>query len=182
MVAHGLLRQAQTHGDLVVSGPAGQVAEDLALPGVRSGKGSPPSVPLWKARIRRATDAPYTASPAATARTARTISPGSAPLTRYPRAPARRAANTDSSSALGGDVAFVTIGLIYLTVGSAAAVAPTPGGVGAVEAVLLAALTGVGMAAAPALAAVFLYRLVTFWLPIPDGGLAMRRLVARDLL
>ena len=84
--------------------------------------------------------------------------------------------------ALGGDVAFVTIGLIYLTVGSAAAVAPTPGGVGAVEAVLLAALTGVGMAAAPALASVFLYRLATFWLPIPAGGLAMRQLVARDLL
>lgn len=84
--------------------------------------------------------------------------------------------------ALGGDLTFVTIGLIYLTVGSVAAVAPTPGGVGAVEAVLLAALTGVGMAAAPALAAVFLYRLLTFWIPIPVGGLATRYLVSRDLL
>ena len=46
----------------------------------------------------------------------------------------------------------------------------------------LAALTGVGMAAAPALAAVFLYRLVTFWVPIPVGGLVMRRMVAHDLL
>ncbi len=87
-----------------------------------------------------------------------------------------------SVRALGGDVGFTTIGLIYLTVGSAASVAPTPGGVGAVEAVLLAALTGVGVAAAPALAAVFLYRLVTFWVPIPVGGLSMRWLVARDLL
>jgi uncharacterized membrane protein YbhN (UPF0104 family) len=87
-----------------------------------------------------------------------------------------------SVRALGGDVGFTTIGLIYLTVGSAASVAPTPGGVGAVEAVLLAALTGVGVAAAPALAAVFLYRLVTFWVPIPIGGLAMRWLVSRDLL
>ena len=52
----------------------------------------------------------------------------------------------------------------------------------AVEAVLLAALTGVGVAAAPALAAVFLYRLVTFWAPIPVGGLSMRWLVGRDLL
>ncbi len=84
--------------------------------------------------------------------------------------------------ALGGEVGFVTVGLLYLTVGSVASVAPTPGGVGAIEAVLLAALTGVGMAAAPALAAVFLYRLVTFWLPIPFGGLAFRHLVARDLL
>jgi uncharacterized membrane protein YbhN (UPF0104 family)/tRNA A-37 threonylcarbamoyl transferase component Bud32 len=87
-----------------------------------------------------------------------------------------------SVHALGGDISLVTIALLYLTVGSAATVAPTPGGVGAVEAVLLAALTGVGMAAAPALAAVFLYRLVTFWIPIPIGGLAMRHLVARKLL
>jgi hypothetical protein len=29
---------------------------------------------------------------------------------------------------------------------------------------------------------VFLYRLVTFWVPIPIGGLAMRWLVSRDLL
>jgi len=84
--------------------------------------------------------------------------------------------------ALGGDVGFTTIGLIYLTVGSMASVAPTPGGVGAVEAVLLAALAGVGVVAATALAAVFLYRLVTFWLPIPLGALAMRWLVAHDQL
>jgi uncharacterized protein (TIRG00374 family) len=87
-----------------------------------------------------------------------------------------------SVRALGGDVGFTTIGLIYLTVGSMASVAPTPGGVGAVEAVLLAALAGVGVVAATALAAVFLYRLVTFWLPIPLGALAMRWLVAHDQL
>ena len=87
-----------------------------------------------------------------------------------------------ATRALGGAVGFITIGLIYLTVGSVASVAPTPGGVGAVEAVLPAALSGVGMAAATALAAVFLYRLVTFWLPIPAGGLAFRLLVSRDLL
>lgn len=87
-----------------------------------------------------------------------------------------------AARALGGDVSFVTVGLIYLTVGSVASVAPTPGGVGAVEAVLLAALVGVGMASPAALAAVFLFRLVTFWLPIPIGGLAFRALVSRDLL
>ena len=87
-----------------------------------------------------------------------------------------------SVQALGGNVGIVTIALIYLTVGSVASVAPTPGGVGAVEAVLLGALTGVGMAAAPALAAVFLYRLVTFWIPIPIGAAVMRWMIARDLL
>jgi uncharacterized protein (TIRG00374 family) len=87
-----------------------------------------------------------------------------------------------SVHALGGDVPLLTVALLYLTVGSAASVAPTPGGVGAVEAVLLAALTGVGMAAASALAAVFLYRLMTFWVPIPIGALAMRYLTAREVL
>lgn len=87
-----------------------------------------------------------------------------------------------SALALGADVGFVTIGLIYLTVGSVASVAPTPGGLGAVEAVLLAALVGVGMGSSPALAAVFLYRLATFWIPIPIGGLSFRALVARDIL
>jgi hypothetical protein len=29
---------------------------------------------------------------------------------------------------------------------------------------------------------VFLYRLVTFWAPIPLGGLSMRWLISRDLL
>jgi glycosyltransferase 2 family protein len=84
--------------------------------------------------------------------------------------------------ALGGEAGFVAVGLLYLTVGSVASLAPTPGGIGAVEAVLLAALTGIGMAAAPALAAVFLFRLMTFWLPIPIGGLAFRSLASRDLL
>lgn len=87
-----------------------------------------------------------------------------------------------SVQALGGGIGFGTIGLIYLTVGSVASIAPTPGGLGAVEAVLLAALTGVGMAAAPALAAVFLFRILTFWIPIPLGGLSLRWLVSRDLL
>lgn len=87
-----------------------------------------------------------------------------------------------SVRALGGVAGFATVGLIYLTVGSAAAIAPTPGGIGAVEAVLLTALTGIGMAAAPALAAVFLYRLVTFWVPIPAGAAAFRLLMSRDLL
>ena len=87
-----------------------------------------------------------------------------------------------SVQALGLDIGVVTVGLIYLTVGSAASVAPTPGGVGAVEAVLLGALTGVGAAAAPALAAVFLFRLLTFWIPIPIGGLSMRWMISRNWL
>jgi uncharacterized protein (TIRG00374 family) len=73
-------------------------------------------------------------------------------------------------------------GLLWYLLITAVGVAPTPGGVGEVEAVLLAALTGAGMAAATALAAVFLYRLVTYWVPIPIGALTMRRLTGQGLL
>ena len=66
-----------------------------------------------------------------------------------------------SVQAFAGGASFTAVGLVFLTVGALAAAAPTPGGIGAVEAVLLAALTGLGIAAPAALAAVFLYRIIT---------------------
>ncbi len=84
--------------------------------------------------------------------------------------------------AFGGGASFPAIALVFLTVGSLAMAAPTPGGLGAVEAVLLAALTGVGIAPPAALAAVFLYRLATFWLPIAPGFVSFRWLTAREML
>jgi uncharacterized membrane protein YbhN (UPF0104 family) len=87
-----------------------------------------------------------------------------------------------SLRACGGELGFATVALLFLTVGSAASAAPTPGGVGAVEAVLVASLTGVGVPSAQALAAVFLFRLLTFWLPILPGTVAFRSLTARGVL
>lgn len=87
-----------------------------------------------------------------------------------------------SVQAFGGGATFPTVVLVSLTAGTLATAAPTPGGIGAVEAVLLASLTGVGVASPAALAAVFLYRLVTFWLPIAPGAVAFRWLVARKVL
>lgn len=45
----------------------------------------------------------------------------------------------------------------------------TPGGVGLVEAALVAALAGIGMPAAPAAVAVMVYRLISLWLVILSG-------------
>jgi uncharacterized membrane protein YbhN (UPF0104 family) len=57
-----------------------------------------------------------------------------------------------------------------MTVGVAAgAITPVPGGLGGVEAGLVAALLSVGVPAAPALAVALLYRLVSYWLPIIPG-------------
>jgi glycosyltransferase 2 family protein len=46
---------------------------------------------------------------------------------------------------------------------------PTPSGLGAVEAVMIALLVGFGMPSAAAVAVVLVYRLINFWLPIPAG-------------
>jgi uncharacterized protein (TIRG00374 family) len=81
-----------------------------------------------------------------------------------------------SCGAVGVDLSVARLGLLYLTASSVAAAAPTPGGVGAIEAALTAALTGVGVPAADALSAVFLFRLVTYWLPVPFGWGALHRL------
>jgi len=48
----------------------------------------------------------------------------------------------------------------------------TPGGVGFVEAGLVGTLTLAGVAGPAALSATLLYRLVSYWLPLPVGGLA----------
>lgn len=77
---------------------------------------------------------------------------------------------------------FVAVVLVSLTAGAVASAAPTPGGIGAVEAVLLAALTAIGMSAAPALAGVLLYRVATFWLPILPGLVTFRVLTAKGVL
>jgi len=46
---------------------------------------------------------------------------------------------------------------------------PTPGGLGAVEAVMIALLAGFGLGSSAAVAVVLVYRLINFWLPIPAG-------------
>jgi uncharacterized protein (TIRG00374 family) len=85
-----------------------------------------------------------------------------------------------SLRAFDAQASYAAVALVYLTAGTVAAAAPTPGGLGAVEAILLAALTGIGIASPTALAGIFLYRLATFWLPILPGFLAFRWLTARD--
>jgi uncharacterized protein (TIRG00374 family) len=81
-----------------------------------------------------------------------------------------------SVDALGISLSFPKLGLLYLTASSVAALAPTPGGVGAVEAALTAALTGAGAPPAQALSSVLLFRLASYWLPVPFGWWALHRL------
>jgi undecaprenyl-diphosphatase len=64
--------------------------------------------------------------------------------------------------------------VVYLGGSAVASVSPTPGALGAVEAALVAGLTGVGVAAGPAVAGVLAFRLVTFWAPTVPGAWAFR--------
>ncbi len=69
------------------------------------------------------------------------------------------------------------IGFSALVVGYAVAysvgtLAPTPGGLGAVEGLLIAIYASFGVPSATAVAVVLTYRLINFWLPIPPGLVA----------
>jgi undecaprenyl-diphosphatase len=87
-----------------------------------------------------------------------------------------------SIEAFGGGISFVSVGAVYLGGQAIAQAAPTPGGIGAAEAALIAGLTGFGMAPEVAVPAVFLYRFATFWLPILPGWIAVRHLLRTGAL
>jgi uncharacterized protein (TIRG00374 family) len=84
--------------------------------------------------------------------------------------------------AFGGSVAIASVAVVYLAGSSLGSIIPTPGGLGAVEAVLTAGLTTAGMHGAAAASAVLLFRLLTFWLPVPVGWVALSYLERRDAL
>jgi uncharacterized membrane protein YbhN (UPF0104 family) len=84
--------------------------------------------------------------------------------------------------ALGGSVALASVAVVYLTGSAIGSAVPTPGGVGAVEAALSAGLAAAGMPGAKAVSAVLLFRLATFWLPVPVGWVAMHYLQRKDAL
>jgi glycosyltransferase 2 family protein len=81
-----------------------------------------------------------------------------------------------SIHALGGSVPIASVAVVYLTGSAIGSLVPTPGGLGAVEAALSAGLTAAGLSGAVAVSAVLLYRLLTFWLPVPIGWVALRYL------
>ena len=85
-----------------------------------------------------------------------------------------------STVAFGGGLNLAQVGAAYLVGSAIATVAPTPGGLGALEAAVIAGLVGAGMANSAAVPAVFLFRLATFWLPILPGWFAFNHLRRAD--
>lgn len=74
--------------------------------------------------------------------------------------------------AFGVDVSLLQVLAVYLGGTAVASASPTPGNLGAVEVALSAGLTAIGVASGPAVGAVMLYRLLTFWLPVVPGFIA----------
>jgi uncharacterized membrane protein YbhN (UPF0104 family)/tRNA A-37 threonylcarbamoyl transferase component Bud32 len=85
-------------------------------------------------------------------------------------------------AAFGRSVPIASIGVVYLTGSAIGSLLPTPGGLGAVEAALTAGLTTTGMPGAVAVSAVLLFRLLTFWLPVPFGWAALSYLERKKAL
>lgn len=87
-----------------------------------------------------------------------------------------------SVEAFGGHATFVTVTVVTMVGGTLASAAPTPGGVGAVEAALIGGLAAFGVPAAVGVPSVLLYRVLTCWLPVFIGWPVMRWLTNNDMI
>ena len=87
-----------------------------------------------------------------------------------------------SIEAFGGDTTFVTVTVVTMVGGTLASAAPTPGGVGAVEAALIGGLAAFGVPAAVSVPSVLLYRVLTCWLPVFVGWPIMRWLTKNEMV
>jgi uncharacterized membrane protein YbhN (UPF0104 family) len=85
-------------------------------------------------------------------------------------------------AAFGRSVPIAKVGFVYLTGSAIGSVIPTPGGIGAVEAALTTLLTAAGVPGPVAVSAVLLFRLLTFWLPVPFGWAALNYLERQQVL
>jgi uncharacterized membrane protein YbhN (UPF0104 family)/membrane-associated phospholipid phosphatase/tRNA A-37 threonylcarbamoyl transferase component Bud32 len=84
--------------------------------------------------------------------------------------------------AYGAHLAIAHVTLVYLVGSAVATASPTPGGLGALEAALIAGLTGIGAGAGVAVSGVLTFRLLTFWLPLLPGLAAFQILRHRHII
>jgi uncharacterized protein (TIRG00374 family) len=84
--------------------------------------------------------------------------------------------------AFDGQMPIAIIALVYLAGATLGQAAPTPGGIGAVEAALAAGLTAGGLDGGIAVSAVLLFRLITFWIPTVPGYWAFNTLQKKGAL
>lgn len=81
-----------------------------------------------------------------------------------------------ATRAFGATTPIAAVAVVYFAGAIIGSAVPTPGGLGGVEAALSAGLIAVGAESSVAVSAVLLFRLVTYWIPIPFGWLSLHRL------
>ncbi|MFI1439518.1 lysylphosphatidylglycerol synthase domain-containing protein [Streptomyces fructofermentans] len=79
-------------------------------------------------------------------------------------------------------LSIASVAVVFLAGNALGSAAPTPGGVGAVEATLTVGLIAVGLPKEVAAPAVLLYRLLTLWLPVLPGWLFFNHLTRKGAL
>ncbi|MFI8851529.1 flippase-like domain-containing protein [Streptomyces sp. NPDC053499] len=84
--------------------------------------------------------------------------------------------------AFGHETSYANLAVVFLTANALGSAAPTPGGLGAVEAALIAALIAFGVPKEVATPAVLLFRLLTLWMPVLPGWLSFTHLTRKGAL
>ncbi|WSQ11688.1 flippase-like domain-containing protein [Streptomyces sp. NBC_01231] len=79
-------------------------------------------------------------------------------------------------------LSIASVAVVFLAGNALGSAAPTPGGVGAVEATLTVGLIAIGLPKEVAAPAVLLFRLLTLWLPVLPGWLAFNHLTRKGAL
>lgn len=79
-------------------------------------------------------------------------------------------------AAFGYSLPVTTLAITYLTSNTVGAAVPSPGGIGPVEAALTGGLTVAGIPAGIAFSAALVFRVLTFWMRVPFGWVALRYL------
>ncbi|MGW1613509.1 lysylphosphatidylglycerol synthase transmembrane domain-containing protein [Streptomyces sp. NPDC002285] len=82
----------------------------------------------------------------------------------------------------GTSISIASVAVVFLAGNALGSAAPTPGGVGAVEATLTVGLIAVGLPSEVAAPSVLLFRLLTLWLPVLPGWLAFNHLTRKGAL
>ncbi|WP_405648290.1 lysylphosphatidylglycerol synthase domain-containing protein [Streptomyces sp. NBC_00019] len=82
----------------------------------------------------------------------------------------------------GSSISIASVAVVFLAGNALGSAAPTPGGVGAVEATLTVGLIAVGLESEVAAPAVLLFRLLTLWIPVLPGWLAFNHLSRKGAL
>lgn len=81
-----------------------------------------------------------------------------------------------ATRAFGAEPPVAAVAVVYFAGAIIGSAVPTPGGLGGIEAALSAGLIAIGVDSGTAVSSVLLYRLATYWLPIPFGWVSLNRL------